>query len=404
MSDELDILVGDVPAGILRFDNERSEFSTLGSYRDLYPRPVLGQQFEDDLTRIHASTVRLPPYFANLLPEGPLRQLIARQASVHEMREFYLLGYLGKDLIGAVRALPRSPLQDVESSASSKTQDKGTSLRFSLAGVQLKFSMLRDRDRLTLPAGDRYGDWIVKLPDRRFERVPENEFSMLEWCEAAGLETPEHKLIDTALLHGLPADVIPAPGRALAIKRFDRPTPGVRIHQEDFAQVFGLYPEQKYAHYNYESIGKVILHTAGPAEFDKYVKRLLFVILSGNADAHHKNWSLQYPGPFSVKLTPVYDQVATLLYPEVDRQMALNLARSKDFGSVRMRSFTRMAEKLKLDSAHLQRVVRHSVECILDAWSQFVTTSLLTRSERDTIEEHWRRIPLLQRITTSVPR
>jgi len=48
--------------------------------------------------------------------------------------------------------------------------------RFSLAGVALKFSLLRQDDRLTLPSTGSGGDRIVKLPDARHPAVPRNEY------------------------------------------------------------------------------------------------------------------------------------------------------------------------------------------------------------------------------------
>lgn len=71
MDAELEILLGDVPVGALSIGaGDHCTFRLHRSYRDLYPRPVLGQQFEDDLDRVHRSTVSLPPFFANLPPKG----------------------------------------------------------------------------------------------------------------------------------------------------------------------------------------------------------------------------------------------------------------------------------------------------------------------------------------------
>ena len=61
-------------------------------------------------------------------------------------------------------------------------------LRFSLAGVQLKFSAVMEASGgLTVPAGGMGGSWIVKLPSARFAAVPENEFAMLELARRAGI-------------------------------------------------------------------------------------------------------------------------------------------------------------------------------------------------------------------------
>ena len=59
------------------------------------------------------------------------------------------------------------------------TRGEAPPLRFSLAGVQLKFSALMETSKgLTLPVGGAGGDWIVKLPSPRFDAVPENEYAI----------------------------------------------------------------------------------------------------------------------------------------------------------------------------------------------------------------------------------
>ena len=45
-------------------------------------RPVLGLRFEENPRRVHSSAQRLPQWFSNLLPEGPLREWIAEQRGV----------------------------------------------------------------------------------------------------------------------------------------------------------------------------------------------------------------------------------------------------------------------------------------------------------------------------------
>ena len=117
-------------------------------------------------------------------------------------------------------------------------------LRFSLAGVQLKFSAVMEASGgLTIPAGGMGGSWIVKLPSARFAAVPENEFAMLELARRAGIAVPENRLVDMAEIKGLPQEARTVGGKALAVQRFDRRPGGEPVHMEDFAQVFGLFPE-----------------------------------------------------------------------------------------------------------------------------------------------------------------
>lgn len=397
MDAELDIYLDDVSVGLLHVGaGDHCTFRLHRAYRERYPRPVLGQQLEDDLDRVHRSTVRLPPFFANLLPEGTLRQLIARQIGVKEVREAFLLAYLGQDLPGAVRVVPRAQMAPSAPDGLLDVADREGRLRFSLAGAQLKLSMLREGRGLTLPARGQQGDWLVKLPDSRFDRVPEVEYATMRWAQAAGIEVPELDLVPVAELRDLPPGVEALAGNALAVRRFDR-TAGGRVHQEDFAQVLGLYPEEKYDAYNYETIASIVLRTAGPEAFEDFIDRLVFVVLSGNADAHHKNWSLRYPDGHTARLAPAYDQVATVLYvPAVDDNLALNLARSKQFRDVGAGSFQRMGRRLGLDPEAVAQRAREAAVRIRDAWLTVRADVPLTDEQRARIEVHWQRIPLVR--------
>ncbi len=81
----LHVRLGEVHVGTLtRLADEVSEFVISEEYRQRYPRPILGQFFEDDLSRRHSSRMRLPPFFSNLLPEGHLRDLIAEKQGIDE--------------------------------------------------------------------------------------------------------------------------------------------------------------------------------------------------------------------------------------------------------------------------------------------------------------------------------
>ncbi len=159
-------------------------------------------------------------------------------------------------------------------------------LRFSLAGVQLKFSAVMEASGgLTIPAGGMGGSWIVKLPSGRFASVPENEYTMMALARAVGIEVPRTELIEIRDIRGLPEDAGAMEGKALAVQRFDRGAGGETIHMEDFAQVFGLYPEDKYRHRSYANIAAVLWAETGEAGTYEFL-RLVFSVLIGNADMH----------------------------------------------------------------------------------------------------------------------
>ncbi len=71
------VALHDRRVGTLRAREDYSWFRFDQDYLDRPDRPVLGLFFEDRLHEQHASNMRLPPWFSNLLPEGQLRRWIA---------------------------------------------------------------------------------------------------------------------------------------------------------------------------------------------------------------------------------------------------------------------------------------------------------------------------------------
>src|SRR6266705_3773509 len=247
----LDVRLGSTLVGALtHLGNEALIFTFDRAYIDAgSERPTLSLGFKTAdgglVEQTRPTRARLPPSFSNLLPEAHLREYLAARGAIHPDREFFLIWLLGADLPGAVEI--RSPDGDAPppaEDAPSDTRGKDELLRFSLAGVQLKFSALMEASKgLTLPVGGVGGDWIVKLPSPRFDVVPENEYAMMTLAAAVGIDVPEVRLVATKEIGRLPRDLPEAFGQSLAIRRFDRPRPAERVHIEDFAQVFGVYPE-----------------------------------------------------------------------------------------------------------------------------------------------------------------
>ena len=234
--------------GELVRSHEGSTFVIRPEYWELANRPVLGQVFEDAPLANYWVRQGVPPWFANLLPEGPLRELVAKRAGVNPAREYFLLGVLGADLPGAVVIAPAHegevPITESEVIEAAE-QEMGVELKFSLAGIQLKFSALRGDRGLTVPVHGVGGDWIVKLPDQRYPSVPENEHTMLSWAAAAGIDVPLLELVEVSAIQGLPQEIQNLGGVALAVRRFDRAENNARVHIEDFAQVLNPFAAGK---------------------------------------------------------------------------------------------------------------------------------------------------------------
>ncbi len=262
-----------------------------------------------------------------------------------------------------------------------------TALRFSLAGVQLKFSAVMEASGgLTIPAGGMGGSWIVKLPSARFPSVPENEYTMMALARAVGIEVPRTELIEIRDIRGLPKDAITMEGKALAVQRFDRGTAGEHIHMEDFAQVFGLYPDDKYRHRSYANIAAVLWPETGEAGTYEFLRRLVFSVLIGNADMHLKNWSLLYPDRRTPVLSPAYDFVATLPYIPRD-ELALSFGHSRSLSEITQDQIRRFADTARLPASPLWPIVTETTDRTVAAWEKLAEKDLLPEKMRTAIGE-----------------
>ncbi len=331
------------------------DFTTFHFDEEYWERPnraVLGLNFENTLEQTQSAHLRVPPWFSNLLPEGRLRDWIAAERGVSSDREMELLAQVGHDLPGAVTIevdtgpLVESPGRPPMPGLPSKGSEPDR-LRFSLAGVGLKYSMLRQGERLTLPAGGG-GDWIVKLPDANHAAVPRNEFAMMSWAKRIGIDVPEVGLRHRDELPDLPNAAWPnKEDLAYVIARFDRGPDRQPIHIEDLAQVRGFYPHDKYKG-TFETVAALIYRRRDLAALQEFVRRLTFNLIIGNGDAHLKNWSLIYRDRRQPTLSPAYDIVSTAPYRD-DRDpedLGLKFSGTKRFAAVDRYSFTRLENKL----------------------------------------------------------
>lgn len=392
----LDIFLDqDLVGQLILFTGDRSLYVFDQAYLENLNRPTLSQFFLNDADEIQADSrmtqTKLPPWFSNLLPEGPLRTYLGAKHQINPEGEFQLLTALGQDLPGAVRAvLSRGSLGDLSTSEEEDAQESiSEALRFSLAGVQLKFSAsIEKTGKLTLPASGIGGDWIVKLPSLNYPAVPENEALMLDLAQKAGICVPEHHLVPLEKIQGLFESWGPFLGKtALAVKRFDRLDGGKRVHMEDLAQVFGIFP-----HYKYEKVGfsQVLKMTAllmrHEAALD-LVARLAFVVITGNGDMHLKNWSLIYPDRQHPIFSPAYDLVSTVPYIKGD-QLALNIMGEKKFSRISLEHFEKLADKAQISKKETLQTVRQVFRSVQENWESARQASTLPPDIADAIAKH----------------
>jgi serine/threonine-protein kinase HipA len=383
--------------------SERTLFTFSDAYIEDQNRPTLSLSCKDTFGRLiteHAPTrTKVPPFFSNLLPEGPLRTYLANRAGVKEQREFFLLWVLGQDLPGALTLVPAAeqhwPPESLAAEAEQTPEEKPPPLRFSLAGVQLKFSaVMGARGGLTLPAKGVGGTWIIKLPSSTYTGVPENEFSMMTLARHLGMNIPDVRLINTGDIKGLPQGMYKdAP--TLAVQRFDRHSDGSAIHMEDFAQVFGIYPERKYERASYRNIAEVLWIETGIPGVTEFVRRLVFSILIGNADMHLKNWSLLYPDGRQPVLSPGYDFVSTIAFID-DANLALTLAKTKRMAAVSREILTHFAAKAGLPEKLVLQTTTETIERFMGIWHKEKHHLPLTTVMINAIEAHLAQLTLLK--------
>ncbi|MCL7421619.1 MAG: type II toxin-antitoxin system HipA family toxin [Methylobacter sp.] len=340
---------------------------------------------------------RLHPSLSNLLPEGSLRELIAQGLKVHVDSEFHILSYLGQDLPGALIVEPMEPEDVPDSILSLNGRAKAVKFekvtqenKFSLAGVQMKFSMKEKDGRYNLSKGDVLGDWIIKTPSTKHKNVPVNEYSAMMLASLVGIDIPEIKLVELEKLDNLPQINLPDEKLAFAIKRFDRHE-NTRIHMEDFAQVLVKFPHEKYSTANYEQIGRILFDFSGDglADAQQFARRLLVNILLANGDAHLKNWSLLYSDQITPRLSPAYDIVTTSVYIDGERQFALNLGKTKDWYEVSLKHFQYWAER----SGIPWRAIKPHLDDVIDKartlWPKAIKNMPMNENHKIRLREHW---------------
>lgn len=327
------------------------------------------------------------PFFEGLLPEGEIRERIARDLKVSPGNSFELLSKLGRDCAGAVVLMPEGePLPADEAvdwlsrAALAELIDRlprnplgisGSSrVRLSLAGLQRKAVLVRRGDgAFGTPTAATPSTHIVKpqYADGDYLDLVVNEHFCMRVAHAAGLETAQTEIVQIA---NRPC---------LLIERFDRDRHGertVRRHQEDLCQALGVMPGLKYHAEGGPGLPEVaaLLRRASRrsgADVLGLLRATAVNYVLGNADAHAKNLALLYRG--GVTLAPLYDVVCTAAYPEIDNSLAMPIGENADPDTIDGGDLHDLAEdcdlnyvELSRDWARMAAVAVHSVEQIAD--------------------------------------
>lgn len=372
MVDAADVYVGDVVAGELR----RTPGGTVFSYRDEHLArrgPAVATSLPLSARPVLTPAGALPPFFAGLLPEG--RRLTAVRAAVKTSAddELSLLLAVGADAIGHVRVVPHGELPPEDEVAEpvlgSSTDVSFRELfrqalgaepqrldRVALPGVQDKIS----GRMISFPVAGVRGRYLLKLNPPEFPHLVENEAFFLEAARRSGLPVATAQVL---------TDADGEPG--LLVDRFDRVAaagePGglLRLAQEDACQVLARYPADKYRLSAEEVVTGLAGVTDAPVVAARdLLRQLAFAYLSGNGDAHAKNFSVLRHPDGEWRVSPAYDVPSS--HPYGDTTMALTID-GKGRESITWRSFVALGDAVGVPERAVRRTLADLTTSI-DRW------------------------------------
>src|SRR5262249_27899432 len=146
----------------------------------------------------------------------------------------------------------------------------------------------------------------------------------------------------------------------------------------------------------YEGVAVLAARIVGNEAYHEVLRRLVFVVASGNNDAHMKNWSVIYSDGIRAELSPLYDQVFTAQWPAFAVQMALKLGGTKEFAAVTLARFRELARRLGESPDEAESVATEAVTRIAAAWAEVRDEAAVTDAYRTALRRHWQKVPLLQ--------
>ncbi len=357
------------------------------SYLSSPDRPTLGQIFEDRLPE-PIVTSGLPCWFAHVLPQGPSRELYQKWQGLDrdDDDDFDLLVAIGTDLPGAVELHPaEGGLRSPATRRRPAPREDGTP-RFGLAGAQIKLSVRRDGARgLVVPTQGHDGDYIAKFHDPQYAGLPRLEHATTQWARASGVDCHETRLVTSEDFEGLPDGLPLGDGTVLLLTRFDRTRDG-KVHVEDFGQILDVPPGPGQYKRSYGALGQVI-RTLASDDVEEYIRRVAFMLISGNGDAHLKNWGMHYPDRCNPRLAPAYDLISTICrLPDDD--LALELAGTRRWRDLSPERVAHLLADCHDDPDRAGRWFDDALDRAVSAFRQEAASFGFTAVEISTLEAH----------------
>ena len=295
----------------------------------------------------------LHSFFDNLVAEGWLRNAQARSLKIEPNNRFALLLAFGHDCAGAVSIIDPAPAAEPAMDFGDPTTAAALASRASLSGVQPKLLAVKEGRGFRPARRNETSRYIAKLPSGALRDIVENEFVTTEATRAL-LPSDRIVSVEVASLDGVR-------DRALLVERFDRLPSGARVHFEEFNQLLGRHSGDDKYNASYDDMASFIRLTPGcsPVDAWRLYQRELVCILTGNTDAHLKNFAMFHTAE-GLRLTPAYDLVAAALYPEY-RELALAIGNAANLviEEIKPKHIVALGEAHGLDLAEIANVIRN---------------------------------------------
>ncbi|WP_452106411.1 HipA domain-containing protein [Brucella pseudogrignonensis] len=311
------------------------------------------------------------PWLANLLPETHLSE-IGQQLKVSPQDILGLLMRVGRDTAGAFSiGEPRregNNFRIVDNEAALERiidelperpfliGERGVSM--SLAGVQDKLPVYIGPDgRIGIPLDGTPSTHILKPDIKRLAGSVTNEAFCMILARLCGLDAAE-----VAIGQAGKRDY-------LLVRRYDRVADGRgiirRIHQEDFCQLLGLFPAEKYEQTGLGRRGgaslpqmfEALARLVSPAERLRLLDAVIFNILICNSDSHAKNYSVLVGASGTARLAPLYDLMCAAPYRRVDQSLPQTLAGKRNADELHGKEWRQFATDVGLSPAAVTRRV-----------------------------------------------
>ncbi len=322
-------------------------------------------------------------FFANLLPEGRVRENIVRDLKIPDS-DFDLLRAIGGECAGALSILPDDCAPVVEMTYQEMTTEAFRDLvlrkgqiyagphagatahqlpRLSLAGTQEKCPVLLREGQFFLPQGEAPSSHILKFAITDYRHVPAYETVLTDLARRIGLHTA------VVEFHYLRVDK--HAHDYLVIERYDREVTASgdvrRLHQEDFCQALGVGRERKYeagGGVSFTDCFRLLREVSSEPALDteQLLRWQIFNYLAGNSDGHAKNLSLLHHEDNTIRLAPFYDLVCTRAIERIDQKLALAVGGEHMPGNIQPVHWQKQAATLNIRPSYLQTLVIETAE------------------------------------------